>query len=101
MLDMLTVFWYTMSEEREMINMKTLEVRYDSRKSFYGKAHTLEESGVTYLISYATRVAKIENNELEIFGTYSPTTLRHIKEFVLQNGFQSGTKSELEDMYIK
>jgi hypothetical protein len=78
-----------------------LEPRFDSRKSFYGKAVVIEENGARKLRSYNTIVAKIEAGEAEIYGTYSPTTLRHIKDFLYQNGFEIGTKSELEDMYIK
>lgn len=79
--------------------MEVLHPVYDSRKSFYGKAHTIVEDGVVYLISYTTRVAKIENGELTILGFHSATTTRHIKEFILQNGFESGTKAELQEMY--
>lgn len=71
----------------------------DSRKSFYKKAHVLTEDNKTILISYSTRVAEIEDGEAKIFGTYSPTTLRHIKDFLYQNGFEIGTKKELMEMY--
>jgi hypothetical protein len=77
-----------------------LEPRFDSRKSFYGKAVVIEENGVKQLRSYNTIVAEIRNGEAEIFGTYSPTTLRHIKDFLYQNGFEVGTKRELEEMYM-
>jgi hypothetical protein len=77
-----------------------LEPRFDSRKSFYGKAVVIEESGIKQLRSYNTIVAEIREGEAEIFGTYSPTTLRHIKDFLYQNGFEVGTKKELEEMYM-
>jgi hypothetical protein len=77
-----------------------LEPRFDSRKSFYGKAVVIEEAGVKQLRSYNTIVAEIKDGEAEIFGTYSPTTLRHIKDFLYQNGFEVGTKRELEEMYM-
>ncbi|QIW88629.1 hypothetical protein P59_260 [Bacillus phage P59] len=77
-----------------------LEPRFDSRKSFYGKAVVIEEAGVKQLRSYNTIVAEIREGEAEIFGTYSPTTLRHIKEFLYQNGFEVGTKAQLEEMYM-
>jgi hypothetical protein len=77
-----------------------LEPRFDSRKSFYGKAVVIEEAGVKQLRSYNTIVAEIRDGEAEIFGTYSPTTLRHIKDFLYQNGFEVGTKRELEEMYM-
>ena len=77
-----------------------LEPRYDSRKSFYGKAVVIEEAGVKQLRSYNTIVAEIRDGQAEIFGTYSPTTLRHIKDFLYQNGFEIGSKKELEEMYM-
>ncbi len=77
-----------------------LEPRYDSRKSFYKKAHVIIKGDVKQLQSYSTIVAEIKDDKAEIYGTYSPTTLRHIKEFLYQNGFEVGTKSELEEMYM-
>lgn len=71
----------------------------DSRKSFYKKAYTVTENDTITLISYTTKVAEIKDGKAKIFGTYSPTTLRHIKDFLYQNGFKIGTKSELLEMY--
>ena len=64
-----------------------LNANYDSRKSFYGKATVIHEEGVIKLRSYSTIVAEIRNGKPIVFGTYSNTTLRHIKEFLKQNGF--------------
>lgn len=78
-----------------------LEARYDSRKSFYGKAVVIEEGdNVTKLRSYNTIVAEIRDNRPRIFGTYSPTTLRHIKEFFAQHNVEVGTKAQLEEWYM-
>lgn len=71
----------------------------DSRKSFYKKANVITENDTITLISYTTKVAEIKDGKAKIFGTYSPTTLRHIKDFLYQNGFKIGTKSELLEMY--
>jgi hypothetical protein len=89
----------------------TLEPVYDGRKSFYGKAQIIDrlwDTGQLYkrqLRSYNTIVAEIEYTDgertAEVFGTYSPTTLRHIKDFLYQNGFEVGSKKEIEEMYIK
>lgn len=77
-----------------------LEPIYDGRKSFYKKAFIIRNAdGTIELISYSTTVATIKNGKLHINGFYSATTLRHLKEFVQQNGFQCGSKSELEKMY--
>ncbi len=73
---------------------------YDRRKSFYKKAFVVREgNGIIKLISYTTEVARIENGKLHINGTYSATTLRHLKEFASQMGFKSGSKAELVKMY--
>ena len=74
---------------------------YDRRKSFYGKAKVVVmESGEIILQSYDTFVARIKDGEATINGFYSNTTLRHIKEFLYQNGFEVGSKKELEKMYM-
>ncbi len=73
---------------------------YDRRKSFYKKAFIIRNADNSIdLLSYATIVATIKDGKLHINGFYSNTTLRHIKEFVEQMGFQCGSKAELEKMY--
>ena len=77
-----------------------LKAIYDHRKSFYKKAFIVRNAdGTIELISYSTIVATIKNGVLHINGFYSATTLRHIKEFIEQMGFQNGSKAELEKMY--
>ena len=74
---------------------------YENRKSFYGKAKVIVmESGEIILKSYDSFVASIKNGKATINGLYSNTTLRHIKEFLHQNGFEVGSKKELEKMYM-
>jgi len=65
-----------------------LECKYDSRKSFYGKAKVIYDGDKLVLVSYSTVVAKIEDGKATIYGLYSDTTTRHIKEFLQQNGFE-------------
>ena len=76
--------------------------QYDYRKSFYGKAkiETDTELGVTSLYSYGTLVAAVfrymgDNGRAAVYGTYSATTLRHIKEFLKQHGFTAKTKDQI------
>lgn len=60
--------------------------RYDSRKSFYGKAHVIVYAdGSADLLSYDTIVAHIdtEGNYIDE-GKFSQTTTRHQKEFYRQ-----------------
>ena len=77
-----------------------LECVYDNHKSFYGKAVVkVVESVSKTLYSYDTKVAQItyENGEktLKIYGFYSSTTLRHIKEFTQQEGYPAMNKKQL------
>lgn len=78
-----------------------LNTHYDFAKSFYGKAQVLEneEEEIKILKSYDTYVCIIKGFHAFITGTYSTTTLRHIKEFLRQNGFKIGTKQDLISMY--
>lgn len=76
-----------------------LKPSYDTRKSFYGKANVRQENGRKVLTSYTTDVAEIRNGKAYVFGAYSPTTLRHIKEFLLQNGFKAENKKQIMKDY--
>ena len=76
-----------------------LNPKYDSRKSFYGKANVRSEDGKLILRSYATDVAYIENWKPVVRGLYSATTLRHIKEFLRQNGFKAESGKQILDDY--
>lgn len=83
-----------------MTNTYSLDCRFDTRQSFYGKAQVTEEIhtgeyGTTRslnLYSYDTLVAKVVysiksgTTEYICFGKYSQTTTRHQKEFFKQNG---------------
>lgn len=75
---------------------------YDSRKSFYKKAIVYSNNGYIKLQSYSTIVAMIDINKgiVGINGIYSATTLRHIKEFLKQNGYIADTQQQiLKDYY--
>ena len=79
--------------------------RYDARASFYGKAHEIEyEDGTIELRSYSTIVAKINPTSpqtAEVYGWYSQTTGRHIKEFLKQHGFKAENQSQILKDYYK
>lgn len=89
--------------------MYELTPQYDSRKSFYNKAMVMENpeesKGDEYtktLMSYQTPVAAIQaDGKAVVFGIYSNTTLRHIKEFLLQNNFKAESKKQIIKDYIK
>lgn len=60
---------------------------YDSRKSFYRKAHVLVyPTAWIDLESYTTIVCRFNREEgtFEFYGDYSNTTRRHTWEFILQ-----------------
>ena len=85
-----------------------LKPKYDSRKSFYQKAEvtihkSVKNETVISLYSYDTLVSYIikERNRAIVLNTHSNTTLRHIKEFLLQHGFKAETKAQIEQDYIK
>ena len=62
-----------------------LSARYDSRKSFYGKAQVINYgNGYMELKSYDTIVSRVDNGKIEHLGKYSQTTSRHQKEFEKQ-----------------
>ena len=80
-----------------------LTAKYDTRKSFYGKA-TYESTpkGSLVLYSYGSKVCEIFegnytlNHDIKSDLLYSHTTLRHIKEFLRQFlGIEHTTKAEL------
>lgn len=74
---------------------------YDNAKSFYGKARVEEGDTAKNLYSYSVLVAQIDElrNKANIFCTHSQTTLRHIKEFLKQNGFKAETKKQILNDY--
>ena len=79
-----------------------IKTEHDSRKSFYGKALIETDEDVIILRSYSTSVAEIRNGIPRVFGSYSLTTMRHIKEFLKQNGFLvESTKQVLNDYGVK
>lgn len=67
-----------------------LNTKYDSRKSFYGKAEVeVKDDETKVLYSYGYKAAKKEpNGKLIVYPNYnaSQTTLRHVKEFLKQEG---------------
>ena len=69
-----------------MDEMFELAARYDSRKSFYGKAKVVVDGNALSLYSYDTLVAVIIDGKVTRadIGVHSRTTNRHIREFIRQ-----------------
>lgn len=62
-----------------------LDTRFDTRKSFYGKARVIDyENGKKELYSYNTLVSVCENGKITHLGKWSQTTSRHQREFERQ-----------------
>lgn len=74
-----------------------LKPEYDSRASFYNKAETDDNK----LYSYGTLVAEIIDGKPVLYPDwdYSQTTLRHVREWLKQNGFEAGSKSDIAAKY--
>jgi hypothetical protein len=84
------------SNKKGGVMMKSeLNPNYSNRKSFYGKAHIIEEEGRKTLRSYQTNVAYIEGGKAFVKRLYSPTTTNHIFEFLRQNGFKVKTGDQV------
>jgi hypothetical protein len=53
------------------------------------------DAEVKTLVSYVTEVATIADDKARVRGVYSNTTLRHIKEFLKQNGFKAENSKQI------
>ena len=65
-----------------------LETQYDARQSFYNKATVEVEGNNSVLLSYQVPVARITDDKVELSPSwnYSDTTVRHVREYLRQNG---------------
>ena len=79
---------------------------FDSRQSFYGKAKVvIKDDGTQVLYSYGTPVCRIKDGKATLLHkgylgwSSSQTTLRHVKEFLRQNGFEVGSINDLRKNY--
>ena len=75
---------------------------YDSRQSFYNKARVDIQGNEQTLYSYNTPVTKIVDGRVELLDKWdcSSTTLRHVKEFLKQNGFEVISLSQMRRDYL-
>lgn len=63
--------------------MKIYELQARNQKSYYGKAKVIETNKKIKLQSYETIVSEFykDSKTLKIYGWYSQTTMKHIKDF--------------------
>lgn len=82
--------------------MYFLEPINDPHKSFYKKAKVVSVADSIILLSFDTPVCEIMNGQVDLKKDwdYSQTTLRHVKEFLKQNGFTADSKKQIEQDYI-
>lgn len=82
----------------------TLVPRYEDVKSYYGKALVIANNSdnTLTLVSYDTQVAKLQfsgstdtPDTATVYGLYSATTTRHIKEFLKQSDFKAESSKQL------
>lgn len=87
----------TLKENLTEAPIYDLKPSYDARKSFYGKAQvgTGDKGDKNRLYSYDTLVAEMKDGKPVVYGTYSQTTLRHIKEWLKQNGFKAENSKQI------
>ena len=84
--------------------MKFLEPVFSGQQSFYGKAYVkLEPMTMTYTLeSYNTPVIQLKDKRIiwitENDKHLTQTTLKHIREFLMQNSMYPLTKSDLIEL---
>lgn len=70
-----------------------LKPEHSKQKSFYKKALVFDDGKAKVLVSYSTPVVVVVGNvffklQRDDSHTTSQTTMRHINEFLVQNGFE-------------
>ncbi len=79
-----------------MRDIYDLVPRFDTAKSYYGKAQVELITDGAILYSYGTIVAKFQHGLVSVeVDKLTQTTLRHVKEFLKQNGYVAETKKQI------
>lgn len=87
-----------------MRNTYDLTTYYDARSSFYGKAKVNDDGKTKTLYSYDTEICRISDGTARIVcrvNQLSNTTMRHLKEFLLQNYFRAENKKQILNDYME
>lgn len=87
-----------LKNERASLDEANLEPQYSTRKSFYGKANVNDDNT---LVSYGTPIMKIVDGKIQMLCRpehLTQTTLRHIREFMQQNGMDPIPRNKLVKM---
>ena len=83
--------------------IRELTPYYENRRSYYGKAQVeIDCDNTRTLYSYGTPIIRIDSNGKvsRLWAGESATTLRHVKEFLLQNG-RDYSKKAYDAMEVK
>ena len=86
-------------KESEEVKEGNLEPQYSGRKSFYGKAYVDDKDNT--LVSYGTPIMRIVDGKIEMLCRpehLTQTTLRHIREFMQQNGMDPIPRRKLIEL---
>lgn len=82
-------------------NRVFLEPRYDGAQSFYRKAEVVQTRTGFLLESFRVPVVLISNKTVFLGAdwNYSRTTIRHVKEFLKQQGYKAESKEQILKEY--
>lgn len=78
-------------------NRVFLKPRYDGAQSFYRKAEVVQTRTGFLLESFRVPVVSISNKTVFLGAdwNYSRTTIRHVKEFLKQQGYKAESKEQI------
>lgn len=88
-------------DETEAVSCDLVPI-HDRVRSFYGKAEVTHTKNGLLLTSYKVPVCIIRDFGQVYLGDKwdcSPTTLRHVKEFLKQNGYKAESKKQIKEDY--
>lgn len=88
-------------ETGKMNNLYELVPYYTNQKSFGRKAMVKVSTDSKELWSYDTLVAEISEGIAHVYNLQSQTTIKHVKEFLLQNDFKATTKKQIQTNYME
>ncbi len=83
--------------------MKKIELVpvFSKQKSFYDKAKVEKTSTGKKLYSYNLFVAEVNGKKASVYSLQSDSTLRHVKEFLKQEGLKADNKKQIIANYFK
>ena len=74
---------------------------FSNQKSFYNKAQVEKTATGKRLYSYTLFVAEVNGKKASVYNLQSNSTLRHVKEFLKQEGLKAENKKQIMQDYFK